>query len=336
MEPPSKLLLKLSRRLFAENPSEQEQFIDRLTHPEAYSPCILWCRDKPAENPFSGVEATPWQPDFVDRLSPSEQPGKHPLHQAGYYYCLDFSSVFAASCLLHLKEEFTSEQPIIFDICAAPGGKSIFAWRSLNPRLILCNEVIGKRLGMLFSNLNRCQIQPAFVVNQDPQALAEIFPKTSHIVLVDAPCTGQSLLAKGLKAPGCFHPSTINQNANRQKRIIANAAEVVAPQGYLLYMTCAYSLEENEGIGTWFLKKFPQFQAVKVPHLESYQSQLAEFPCYRMFPQSGLGAGSFAVLFKNTEIGQRKPIEMEDLIEKNILKILKSFHSTTEIDETEE
>ena len=40
-------------------------------------------------------------------------------------------------------------------MCAAPGGKSVFAWKTLNPEFLFCNEVIGKRMGMLISNLRR-------------------------------------------------------------------------------------------------------------------------------------------------------------------------------------
>ncbi|MEG4211570.1 hypothetical protein [Microcoleus sp. S13_B4] len=125
-------------------------------------------------------------------------------------------------------------------MCAAPGGKSIFAWKTLNPELVLCKEVIGKPMGMLISNLKRCQIQPSLATNVDSKILAEKMSQTANLVIVDAACTGQSLLAKGDKAPGGFHHVTINSNANRQKRILANSAKIVVPQGYLAYMTCTY------------------------------------------------------------------------------------------------
>jgi 16S rRNA C967 or C1407 C5-methylase (RsmB/RsmF family) len=223
-----------------------------------------------------------------------EKPGQHPLHQQGYFYCLDFSSVFAATTLLAIPVPIS----LVFDMCAAPGGKSIFAWKALQPELLISNEVIGKRLGMLISNLKRCQISPSVVVNRDSSIFAEMFPCSSNIVIVDAPCTGQSLLAKGEKAPGCFHPTAINKSANRQKRIIANSAKLVSPQGYLAYMTCTYSPEENEQVCEWFLERFPQFQAIEISILAKYQSHLAKMPCYRMFPQDMLGAGALKMSVK--------------------------------------
>ncbi|MEI2578790.1 RsmB/NOP family class I SAM-dependent RNA methyltransferase [Scytonema sp. PRP1] len=308
MEKASNLLLKVSRRLF-KNLDEQEKFVDALIHPKPFHPCILWCQEKPEQSPFSVEMPTAWQPQFIDRLSFGEKPGQHPLHAQGYFYCLDFSSVFAASILLTIP----SPLKLVFDMCAAPGGKSVFAWKGLQPELLISNEVIGKRLGMLISNLKRCHINPSAVVNKDSSILAEKISLSSDLVIVDAPCTGQSLLAKGEKAPGCFHPTAINKSANRQKRIIANSAQIVAPQGYLAYMTCTYSPEENEEVCEWFLERFPEFQAVEISHLQSYQSHLTSVPCYRMFPQDRLGAGAFTVLFKNTQEGERKEIDVEVL-----------------------
>ena len=308
MEKPSKLLLKVSRSLF-EHADEQGGFIEALVNPKPFSPCILWCLEKPDIMPFAVEIPTPWQPKFVDRLHIGEQPGKHPLHQQGHFYCLDFSSVFAASILLTINQPV----PLLFDMCAAPGGKSIFAWKALKPDLLISNEVIAKRLGMLISNLKRCQIQPTGVVNRDSSIFAQMLLQTSNLVVVDAPCTGQSLLAKGEKAPGCFHHTSINKSANRQKRIIANSTQLVAPQGYLAYMTCTYSPEENEQVCEWLLEKFPQFQAMEVSHLLSYQSHLTTIPCYRMFPQDGLGAGAFTVLFKNMAEGESKKVSLETI-----------------------
>lgn len=299
MGKPSNLLLKLSKKLFIEE-EERWRFVDALANPQPFHPCIIWRKEKPPTSPFKTEPPLPWQPNFIERLSLGSKPGQHPLHEKGYFYCLDFSSVFAASALLAITQPIN----LIFDMCAAPGGKSLFAWKALKPELLLANEVIGKRTGMLISNLKRCQVSPSIVLSLDSQVLAKIIPQSAQVVTVDAPCSGQSLLAKGGKAPGCFHPVNINKNANRQKRIIANSAQIVAPQGYLVYMTCTYSLEENEQVCEWFLEKFPQFQAIEVPHLSAYKSALSGLPCYRIWPQHRLGAGAFTCLFKNTTEGQ--------------------------------
>uniref|UniRef100_B8HN56 Fmu (Sun) domain protein n=1 Tax=Cyanothece sp. (strain PCC 7425 / ATCC 29141) TaxID=395961 RepID=B8HN56_CYAP4 len=305
MAQPSNLLLKFSRRLF-DRPEEQEQFIAALQTPPAFHPCILWTRPRPNPLPFAPEPPLDWQPDFVDRLPLGIRPGQDPLHEQGYYYCLDFSSVFAATPLLSLPPADR-----VLDLCAAPGGKSIFAWRALQPQLLLSNEVIGKRVGMLIANLKRCGVASVAVFSLDPQVWTAQAEAMAQVVLVDAPCSGQSLLAKGEKVPGCFHPVTINQNANRQKRILANAAQVVAPGGYLLYTTCTFAPEENEQVCEWLGSKFPQFQPMAVPALAAYQSPFSSSPCYRLWPQSGLGAGGFTMLMQNTAEGMAGSLELK-------------------------
>jgi 16S rRNA C967 or C1407 C5-methylase (RsmB/RsmF family) len=86
-------------------------------------------------------------------------------------------------------------------------------------------------------------------------------------------------------------------------------------------MTCAYSIEENEQVSDWLLTRFLHFKPIAIPHLSNYQSHIAPFPCYRMFPQSGLGAGAFTVLFQNTETGDRTPYPTEFLQRSNVLKV---------------
>jgi 16S rRNA C967 or C1407 C5-methylase (RsmB/RsmF family) len=102
-------------------------------------------------------------------------------------------------------------------------------------------------------------------------------------------------------------------NSNRQKRIVANAIGTIAPGGYLAYMTCTFSRAENEAVIEWVMKKFPYLHAIPVPGLSAYQSTQADFPCYRMFPQSGIGAGAFACLLQSEEKGQSGPIELSDI-----------------------
>lgn len=307
----SKLLEKFSQRLWPEL-QQQQDFVSALTTPQPLNPCIAWLGERSESSPFIQLSPLPWQLRFVDRLGIDERPGKHPLHQQGAYYCLDFSSVFAASVLTVIDKE----PKVVIDLCAAPGGKSILAWKILQPQLLLSNEVIGKRVGLLIDNLRRCRIHPVKVLSSDTQVLADNLSSGAEVVLVDAPCTGQSLLAKGGKAPGCFHPVSIKHNAKRQKRILANAAQLVAPGGYLAYMTCAFSEAENERVCVWFTRRFPQFVPQVIPLLKDFQSHLTDRPCYRMWPQSRLGAGAFTVLFRRAHEKFDCPPEQETWLER--------------------
>lgn len=350
MAEPSKQLIKQARRLFADE-GDRAAFTEALSHPPSFAPTILWTQPKPPEFDWKVLPPLPWQPRFVDRLgalsvqpgielgrrregsrqveetknaegpeeigvqddpnSVTRRPGRHPLHEKGYFYCLDFSSVFAISAIQAIPQAVDA----VIDLCAAPGGKSLFAWVALRPKHLICNEVIRKRVKILIANLKRCGALDAIVLNLDPSILAEQMPQCTQLVLVDAPCSGQSLLAKGQTVAGCFHKVTVNRNANRQKRILVNAAHLVQPGGYLLYSTCTYAPEENEQVCRWLLKKFPKFWPVLVPALQDYQSPLTDLPCYRLWPQSKLGAGAFTMLLQRKEEGTPQPLNQPFLDE---------------------
>lgn len=300
-------MAKLSVKLFSDE-VERAQFLDSVIKGESSRSTVLWLRDR-EENPFPINPPPSFVPSFIQIVNHTLAPGRHALHEQGHYYCLDLSSACTASILAGI--EVTS--PVVFDLCSSPGGKGIFAHRLLNPELLLCNETIGKRTGALISNLERCDIRPALVTSTDTAVFASRAPKAADVVIVDAPCSGQSLVTRGMESKGAFHPSTINLNSNRQKRILANSGSVVAPGGYLAYMTCTYSPEENEEVIKWFVKRFPSFSPVEVSSMTSHQSRFVEFPCYRFWPFQNTGAGGFAALLRNNEEGERHPFDPTDL-----------------------
>jgi 16S rRNA C967 or C1407 C5-methylase (RsmB/RsmF family) len=293
-----KTFRKAADRLF-EDEGVRRAFCEALRCSQSYAPCGLWTRGPHGSLPLAEDDRTPaWWPDFAARLENGFQPGKHSLHAEGAIYSLDFSSVFAGSALLVAAKKL--ESPAVLDVCAAPGGKTIFCQLALEPRVLVANEVIGKRLGILRHNLKRCGI-PAFTQRLDVSELSKIAPSAFDVVVVDAPCSGQSLLAKGIENPGCFHKATVNRNLRRQRRIIVESARTVSPGGFLFYATCTFAVEENERVVEWLLKGTDRFVPVEVPHLAKWASPQAAFPCYRLYPHSGLGAGAFCCLLRQTE-----------------------------------
>lgn len=292
----SKLIHKLSTKLFSSD-ADQTSFESCLTNPPDYSPALVMLEDV-VDFPFAVESARSEQPPWVKRLAAGTQAGRHPLHDSGAYYCLDYSSVIAALPIVSLPQN----PDLVVDVCASPGGKSILAWRALRPKKLVANEVIGKRCAALISNFKRCRISPAKITSAEADCLANEIGATADLVLVDAPCSGQSLLAKGETAQGAFHPALVNGNSNRQKRILAQSGQMVKLGGHMLYSTCTYSKEENEDVVKWFLKKFSDFEAVETSELKEFRSTYLKDPCYRLFPMSGIGAGSFSCLFKRINI----------------------------------
>lgn len=284
-------MLKQADGLFTDE-AEREAFVRALVEGQSRAPAIILLHDHPALRSFSFLPAFPWQPEFVARIDERFKPAQNPLYDQGIYYPLDLSSVFAARPLLEIDKAPNR----MLDLCASPGGKTIFAWRALRPEFIVANETIRKRCSTLIANLERCRIEGSAVGSADPSVWARKYPEGFDLILADAPCSGQSLLAKGDEAPGCFHPQMIDMNVGRQRRILGNAAQALRPGGHLLYTTCTFSRKENENVASWLMHQYPALRAVEVPALRAFQSEFASFPCYRLYPQSGLGAGAFSCL----------------------------------------
>jgi 16S rRNA C967 or C1407 C5-methylase (RsmB/RsmF family) len=281
---------RLAAKLF-EDPLEQKLFVESVLDPKDLDSSYIWLRSDPP--PFKELERFEGQPSFVYRTN--EKVTRDRLHDEGALYSLDYSSVFAGSIVLA-----TPKNPsLILDACAAPGGKSIFAWRALSPERLFSNEVVIGRAKALISNLKRCQIKNVRVLHQAIEQLAIKIPESADLVLLDVPCSGQSLMTKGKQVPGTFSPHVINGNVKRQRRILAHASQTVAPSGYIAYMTCTFAPDENEKNIDWFLKKFPDFEAVKADHLANFQSHLTETPCYRIWPHRHQVAGAFTALLRN-------------------------------------
>ena len=302
--------MRLAARLF-ENEAEQEAFADEVLKTQPYRPALVWMKERPAEGGFKLEDKPEWLPEFVDRLRRDQRPGQDDRHEAGDYYCMAFSSAFEASVF----QEVPSEPGLVIDVCAAPGGKSVFAWRLLKPRRLIANEIIGKRLGPLIGNFKRCGIAPATVTSLDPATLAEQCPDAADLVIVDAPCSGQSLLAKGKPVTACFHSHVINHNRNRQRRILVNAVKMVKPGGHLAYITCTYADRENEGNIAWLLRNMPEFEAVEVPHLAGFRSNLSEAPTYRLWPQQKMGSGGFtSLLRRKDDVGETGSVSVDPAV----------------------
>lgn len=295
------LMRKAALALFPEDEGERTAFLSALLEPAPRGGAILWTVPRRGgEFEAEPRESLPlWLPDAVELARPGVKAGLAPAYAAGEVYPLDFSSVLTGSAMLAAAPSLPPE-PRVLDLCAAPGGKSILASVLLRPGLLLANEVEPKRLGPLRHNLARCRVPRAFTQRLDPAELAGLAPAAFDLCLVDAPCSGQSLLAKGVANPGCFHPATVKGNARRQSRILADAAETVAPGGFLLYTTCTFSLRENEGVVEKLLAARPDFVAVEVPHLAEFRSHRGGPPSYRVYPHRSPGAGGFAALMRRS------------------------------------
>lgn len=248
------------------------------------------------------ADAVPWEPNGR-YLLPDVRPGLHPLHEAGGYY-LQEPSAMAPARLLDAQPGET-----VLDLCAAPGGKSTQLAAAMQGRgLLVCNEIHPKRARILASNLERLGVTNALVTNEHPAALAARWPGCFDRVLVDAPCSGEGMFRKEEAAVTDWSEETVHMCAARQAEILDSASELLAAGGRLVYSTCTFSPEENEGAILAFLRRHPEFspEAVEAPHFSPARPDWAGGSgtlagAFRLWPHRLRGEGHFAAVLRKTE-----------------------------------
>ncbi|RMG23015.1 MAG: hypothetical protein D6730_15370 [Bacteroidetes bacterium] len=243
-------------------------------HPPAGATPVPWCE---------GAYFLPERPDFVF----------DPLFHAGAYYVQE-----AASMLLNQMLELQPGMNLL-DVCAAPGGKStLLAGRMQAGSLLVANEVIQTRAGILAENLSRWG-NPNCIVTQNDPANFGVLSGFFDLILVDAPCSGEGMFRKETASRGQWSLQQVQHCALRQKRILADVMPALAPGGQLIYSTCTFSQEENEHIIVWLLEEFGhELELDPVLGLEEYGAMpvtvagvaSAAYSCY---PHAFRGEGFF-------------------------------------------
>ena len=207
---------------------------------------------------FLHLSGVPWAEDCY-YYEAEDQPGKHPYHAAGVYYIQEPSAMAPAGLL--------DVQPgeRVLDLCAAPGGKSSQIAAKLDGEgFLLCNEVHAARAKILSGNVERMGIVNAYVANETPARLAEVFPEYFDKVLVDAPCSGEGMFRKNEAACEEWSLENVSVCARRQDEILDCAAGMLRPGGKLVYSTCTFAPEENEGSVSRFLERHGDFDLLPI------------------------------------------------------------------------
>lgn len=208
------------------------------------------------------LKRVPWCKDGY-YYGKEHRPGRHPYHEAGVYYIQEAS---AMAPVVYLEPQ-PGER--ILDLCAAPGGKSTQIGAAMKQQgILICNEIHPARAKILSENVERMGLRNAIVTNETPQRLEAAFPEYFDRILVDAPCSGEGMFRKNSEAVEEWSPKNVAMCAERQDEILACAAQMLAPGGRMVYSTCTFAPQENEGTIFRFLSRHPEFHVERVEKYE--------------------------------------------------------------------
>ena len=253
------------------------------------------------------MEPVPWCKNgyYADKKTLS---GKHPYHIGGLLYFQEPSAMSVVEALDIQKGDF------VLDLCAAPGGKATQAAEKLSGTgILVANEIIEKRSKILAENITRLGIKNAVVTNETPSNLSKKYAHFFDKIIVDAPCSGEGMFRKDIKALTEWSPEHTISCAIRQKKILADAIKMLKGGGKLIYSTCTFSPCENEGVVDWVLSNYPEIclEKISLSGLSDangswVNSEYDLSGAKRIFPHISKGEGHFLALFKNNGTGFAK------------------------------
>ncbi len=143
------------------------------------------------------------------------------------------------------------------DLCAAPGGKTSQA-----------AEIRGSGLRSVAADLHLHRLSTLrrlATVRVDTVALDATAPLPFRTkfdrILVDAPCSGTGTLARNPDIKWRLRPEDFQDLAKKQKALLTNALDSLAPDGLLIYSTCSLEPEENREVVQAVLESRPDHAA---------------------------------------------------------------------------
>jgi NOL1/NOP2/sun family putative RNA methylase len=259
-------------------------------------------------SPFS-LKKIPWTENgyyYEDDV----QPAKHPYYYAGLYYIQEPSAMTPAQLLP------VEAGDCVLDVCAAPGGKSTELAAKLKGKgVLVSNDISNSRAKALLKNIELMGVKNAYVVSEIPEKLVAKFAGYFDKILIDAPCSGEGMFRKEPSMVKSWEEHGVEFFEKLQKGIIDSAVKMLKPGGKILYSTCTFSPEEDEGSMKYLLSKNEDFtieRPQKVWHeFAPGHPEWVDGPeelkdCIRLWPHKLQGEGHFiSLLSKQGEEGRK-------------------------------
>ena len=148
----------------------------------------------------------------------------------------------------------------MIDVCAAPGGKSVYAARMIGETgHVESRDLTEYKVEMIEDNIDRCQLSNMTAKVWDATEFDASAEEKADVVIADLPCSGLGVI--GTKTDIKYNASEekIQELAALQQEILQVVCRYVKPNGTLLYSTCTMTKEENEENVHKFLETHTEF-----------------------------------------------------------------------------
>ena len=237
-------------------------------------------------------EASDWLPNFykVQSVQPFIEKG---LLRKGICQVQDIAAGFAPFILDPQPNEK------IYDLCAAPGTKSIMISDLTEGESdILAVDISGERLEKLAESALNFGAENIKIRRGD---ILELSLPLADAVLLDSPCTGTGVLSKRADLRWRRDEEGLKNAVDLQAQLLEEAANMVKRGGRLVYSTCSLEPEENMEQVKKFLENYPTFELQPLEDFVPEEVLTEDGLAYQTYPHKHDSDGHFGVLLIRTK-----------------------------------
>lgn len=203
--------------------------------------------------------------------------GATPEYLAGHYMLQAASSFLPVIALAPQPGER------VLDMASAPGGKTTYLSALMqNTGIVFANDSNKARTKSLTANVHRMGCKNVVVCNYDAREFPRVIGGFDR-VLLDAPCSGTGVISKDASVKVNKTEKDFQMLAHLQKQLILCALDSINPNsstgGYLVYSTCSVTVDEDESVVDYALRKRPHVKLVEtglefgVPGFTSFEGK---------------------------------------------------------------
>ncbi|MBO5874896.1 MAG: rRNA cytosine-C5-methylase [Alistipes sp.] len=225
---------------------------------------------------------------------------------AGTYYVQEAGSQFVG----HILEGLDIEGARLLDMCAAPGGKStLYSTLVGSEGLVVANEIVRNRAAVLADNVRKWGLGNVVVTNNEPRHIST-FESWFDVVAVDAPCSGEGMFRKDEQARSEWSEGNVKMCATRQAEILDEAWKSLADGGLMIYSTCTFNSDENEGTLRAFSERVDgevmEAEVIECPEEWGVVcGREGVWQTFRFYPHRTQSEGFFAAVARKATVGNR-------------------------------
>ncbi len=235
------------------------------------------CAKRLLEEGFQ-VELSPIIPEAIRALKGNLASSS--AYKDGLITIQDESSMLVAYALGITNDE------VVLDACAAPGGKSThIAEKMNNTGEVISLDLHEHKVKLINDNARRLALNNIKTQTMDSRHASESFEHESFDrILLDAPCSGLGVMRRKPDMKYTKKEQDLYQLSSIQQDLLESVSALVRKGGVLVYSTCTVDREENENTVQVFLENHPQFEgdpsfkdrmpAAVQPHITGFDLQV--------------------------------------------------------------